>query len=249
MRIDTHTHVLLTKTSSFEWEDIILHFEVARAHELDVVCLTEHLDAKEFDRLYSGIFIENRLGAKVIDDGIIQLSNGLIVASGTEVPLKGGGEVGLCTTMNLLNSLEKQNGYYDLGSLLSYLNNIDAPYSLIGNHLCNPKKWIKDIEKYKDSIDAIEILSKYKHLKNEYKNLSKLLNKPLVSGSDSHTWVQFGLSYTDVEIEKFSILDFKKAIRNRDFKVYMDENTEKMIKVSELFRENLKSKINEREAA
>ena len=249
MRIDTHTHVLLTKTSSFEWEDVILHFDVARAHALDVVCLTEHLDAKEFNRLYSGIFIENRLRAQVIDDGIIQLPNGLIVASGTEVPLKGGGEVGLCTNMKLLNCLEKQNGYYDLESLLSFLYNSNTSYSLIGNHLCNPKKWIANIEKYKDSIDAIEILSKYRHLKDEYENLSKLLDKPLVSGSDSHTWVQFGLSYTDVEIEKFSILDFKKAIRNRDFKIYMDENTEKMIKVSELLRENLKSKINERKAA
>lgn len=242
MKIDTHTHVLLTKTSSFDWRDVELHFDIARAHGLHVVCLTEHLDAKDFNPLYNGIFYENKLEGHFLADGIIILANGLTIVSGAEVPLKDGGEVGLCASMDVINSLKKESGYYTLENLLKKLDKNGDEYSLIGNHLCHPKKWIKNIEKYVEFLDAIEILSKYRHLKKEYKELADSLGKPLVSGSDSHTWVQFGLSYTDVDIEKFTISDFKDAIRKEKFMVYMSELTETMIRISELFRENLKIK-------
>ena len=243
MKIDTHTHVLLTKSSSFEFDDVKLHFDIARAHGLDVVFLTEHLDATHFTSLYSGIFDRNHLRGQFLDDGIIKLTNGLIVVSGTEVPLNGGGEVGLCTKMSVIHSLQKKNGFYSLESLITFLNGTGEKYSLIGNHLCHPKKWIENIEKHIDSIDAIEVLSKYKHLRKEYKDLAESLGKPLVSGSDSHTWVQFGLSYTDVNINIFSISAFKQAMMESKFNVYMSENTDVMINVAELVRAHFKLKL------
>lgn len=248
-KVDTHTHVLLTKRHAFSWLDVALHFNIARAQGLDVVCLTEHLDADNFTSLYDGIFYDNKLGGQKISDGMILLSSGLLVVSGTEIPLKGGGEVGLCSSMRLISGLNKENSYYSLDSLISYIDSTDEHYTLIGNHLRHPKKWISDIEKHIDSFDAIEVLSKYRDILDDYRALANSLGKPLVSGSDSHTWVQFGLSYTEVDIQDFSLANFKEAIRGNKFSLYMSDDTNKIIKVSELFRKNLVNKAEERYVA
>ncbi len=241
MKIDTHTHVLLTKESPFDWKAVKFHFDIAKAQGLDVVCLTEHMDALHFNELYQGLFLENCFEAVEREDGTIQLPNSLIIAAGTEIPLKGGGEVGLYTTMKALNSLNKENGYYTLDSLVDKLINISEDYVLVGNHLCNPDKWIVGIEQKADSLDAIEILPKHSHLRNRYEELSNSLRKPLIAGSDSHTWIQFGLGYTNLDIAEFSLRNLKQAVIDNKFTISIHPDSEKMTHISEMYRKHLRS--------
>ncbi|PJD91621.1 MAG: hypothetical protein CK424_06230 [Legionella sp.] len=99
MKIDTHTHLFLTKESKPDWKSINFYFDIARMKDLDVVCCTEHLDAIHYSHLLNDLFLNNILGGELLDEGVVRLPNGLIATSGAEVALSGGADVGLHTQL------------------------------------------------------------------------------------------------------------------------------------------------------
>ncbi len=133
MKIDTHTHLLLKKNSKPDWNAIDFHFKVAKTHGLDVVCITEHIDAVYFSDLYRGLFEENRLGGEILGHGIIKLPNSLIMVLGTEVPLRGGGEVGLHAEYSLIKKLKTEKDSYTIDEIYNVLSDSGVDFVLIGN--------------------------------------------------------------------------------------------------------------------
>lgn len=238
MRIDTHTHLLLTKKSIPNWKEIELHFKVAKAQKLDVLCITEHIDAEFFTELYHGLFISNKLCGEIIGDGIVKL-NGLLIVSGAEIPLKDGGEVGLQTNLSTILSLNKQNSFYSIDELFNTVSKMTKDYIMIGNHLYVPGKWIEHAEEKLAILDAIEILPKEIHRKHHYESLADKLKKPLLSGSDSHVWSQLGIGYNEVHFTEYTLEAFKKAMKLNEVKMILSSEAEKLSAVSTLHHEFL----------
>jgi histidinol phosphatase-like PHP family hydrolase len=244
MKVDTHAHLLLTKKSQPNWREIKLYFDVAKAQRIDVLTITEHIDALYFVELYKGLFIENKLQGKILDDGIVELPNSVIVVSGTEIPLKGGGEIGLHTKLSTILSLNKTHGYYTIDDIFAEVDNkSNGDYIMIGNHLYVPGKWIDRVEKKLSLLDAIEMLPKELQRQTKYESLAANLNKPLLSGSDSHVWSQLGLGYNEVTIAEYSIKNFKNAIRNNKVTMKLSPEAEILSEVSKVYREFLMSNI------
>ena len=243
MKIDTHTHLLLKKETKPDWNLINFHFKIAKVHNLDVMCITEHIDAKYFTELYTELFINLKLGGSVLRDGIIQLPNSLVIVSGTEIPLKGGGEIGLHTDLSTILSLNKQNGFYSFDELVETVLGKTNDYIMIGNHLYVPGKWIEHVEEKLDKLDAIEMLPKENRKRPLYEALSKRLRKPLLSGSDSHVWTQLGLGYNIVDLPEYSIKAFKGALRENLVVMHISNEAERMSQASMLYRELLTSNI------
>ena len=238
MKIDTHSHLLLTKESKPNWKEIKFYFDIAKLQEIDVLTITEHLDATYFTELYQGLFVENKLQGKILDDGIIRLLNSIVVVSGAEIPLKEGGEVGLHTKLSTILSLNKAHGFYTIDDIFGIVNN-NSDYIMIGNHLYVPGKWIKYVEEKLSSLDAIEMLPKELPRQTRYESLAIKLNKPLLSGSDSHVWSQLGLGYNEVNINEYSISNFKNAIKSNQISIKFAPEAVKLSEISKVYREFL----------
>jgi hypothetical protein len=207
---------------------------VANAQGLNVLCITEHIDAVYFMDLYEGLFIENKLGGKILDDGIIKFPNSVTIGSGTEIPLNGGGEVGIQAKLSTILSLNRCNSHYKIEELSELLSN--NSYIMIGNHLYVPGKWIEHIEDKLCMLDAIEMLPKEIIRKDNYVSLAVKLGKPLLSGSDSHVWSQLGLGYNEVDISEYNISSFKEALKHGKVTMKLSSEAEKMSEVSTIYR-------------
>ena len=124
MLIDTHTHFLPSKSSTPDWKNISLYFDMAVNNDIDVLCYTEHLDAINYSSLLQEIFISNKLQGDIMGDGIIKLKNGLIVSSGAEISIAGGADVGVHANASTLLQLNTNKGFYTLESLVQSLQSL-----------------------------------------------------------------------------------------------------------------------------
>lgn len=245
MKIDTHSHLLYTKESSPDWKAISFFFDIAKLKGLDVLCVTEHLDALCYDELIDCLFQQNCLNGKLLREGVIQLTNSLIISSGAEVSLVGGADVGLHAKPSVLQALNKKKGYYNLYNLVDEVASLTDDYIIVGHHLYKPGKWIENIEEQAKFLDAVELPAKDIIQKERYESLKVSLNKHFVSGSDSHTWVQLGVGYTIIQDEvsdkecDFSIRLFKEAINDNRSSVQILMEPEKIIKISSAYRQYL----------
>lgn len=246
MKIDTHTHLLLTKNALPDWKAINYYYDVAKASGLDVVCMTEHLDAIYYPELLESIFRKNVLNGKMLADSVIKLPNSLILLSGAEVSLKGGADVGLHTNVNVLKKLNNEKGYYTLETLTEAVSRLTDDYILAGHHLYRPGKWIDNFEENNSLLTCIELPAKDIAQKEKYIALAEKFKKQVIAGSDAHTWVQLGVGKTFINsnaanTEYFDVSLLKKAISEKSVTPEIAPESEKIINISNLFRKYLTS--------
>lgn len=239
MKVDTHTHLLLTKEAHPDWKAINLYFNVAKSNGLDAVCFTEHLDAIYYGDLLDYLFNKNCFNAEILDEGVLRLPNSLVVTSGAEVALKGGADVGLHVKPKILKKLNKEKGYYTIDTLADTVGSLTDEYIIVGHHLYRPGKWIDQLEEKSHLLDSIEIPAKDILQLNKYLSLGRNLEKPFVAGSDAHTWIQIGIGQTILEIENkhLDVKCFKKAIKENRVNTTISPEAEKLINISRLYRD------------
>ncbi len=242
MWIDTHVHLLPTKKSRPDWEEVRFTFQVARTKGLDVVCLTEHRDSLGFDELYGEIFGENKLGGRVLKDDVIVLPSGLMISPGAEVSLSGGGDIGVHANVKAVMDLRPLSMACTATDVLGELEKGKNSYFTVAHHLLGDGKWWCDLEDIIQKIDAIEIPGKHPSWVGQYEKLMCDYNKAGVSGSDAHTWIQVGVGKTMVDEclwdkgEEGFIRGFKKAIRRKIPVPYVHESAEEVLALSGYYR-------------
>jgi tyrosine-protein phosphatase YwqE len=128
MKIDFHSHAKMTKRICFSLEYTEYLFREISNCGLDAICLTEHFNSIEFNKVYK--YISN----KYDNIGDHFLVNGIKVFTGMEIDIKEGGHILIIGNINsildinfkLKNNKEKNNFivFKDLLNLLS-------PYNLI----------------------------------------------------------------------------------------------------------------------
>ena len=243
MWIDTHVHLLPTKKSRPDWEEIDFTFQVASKKGIDVIFLTEHRDALGFDELYSEIFGENKLGGDVQENGVIVLPCGLMISSGAEISLKGGGDIGVHASVKALMDLKSLSMAYTATELLSEFEAGGGSYVTVAHHLLGDGKWWCDFEDVIEKVDAIEVPGKHPHLLSQYQGLAQKYSKTGVSGSDAHTWIQVGVGKTlvatgflDEGREENFIRKFKKVVTEGMTVPCVHKSAEEVLRLSSYYR-------------
>jgi hypothetical protein len=245
MKIDTHVHLLVSKAAPPDWQEIPFMLDSARRDGLDVLCICEHLDAVHYPDLMRGLFIERRLPGTLLRPGVYRLENGLVISAGAEVSLRGGGDVGVHATTDLLLSLNRQKGFYSLPELLVLVAGQGDRCAAVAHHVYYGTKWIADLPKVGGRLDAVELPAKDLASRDKYRSLSGDLGLPLVGGGDGHTWIQIGACYTELDdgdlgsADDFSVPAFKAALKRRHVKPVPVPGAERFIRMSRIYRERL----------
>ena len=243
MWIDTHVHLLSTKKSRPDWEEIDFTFQVAKKKGIDIVCLTEHRDSQGFDELYSEIFGEKKLGGQALEDGVIVLSSGLMISSGAEISLRGGGDMGVHASVKAVMDMRSPSMTYTATELLDELERKNNSYVAVAHHLLGDGKWWCDFDNVIRKVDAIEVSGKHPHWVERYKGLAQKYNKACVSGSDAHTWIQLGVGKTLVperflegESGESFIHGFKSVVRKAATVPCIHESADEVLRLSGYYR-------------
>jgi len=242
--IDTHVHLLVSKAAPPLWEEISFTADVARQDGLDVICITEHLDAQYYPDLVHGIFLEGKLGGELRAPGVVRLENGLILSSGAEIALCGGGDVGVHAAPEILLALRREKGSYGLGELLATLPTESNALAVVAHHYYWPGKCIAGLADYTDRIHAIEMPAKDLDNAQRYSDLAERLNLALVGGSDAHTWLQVGSCRSDGDLDVAETFDpehLRSMMIRRALQVRPLPAAAERIRMSKIFRTRLES--------
>lgn len=247
MKLDTHVHLLVSKTAAPDWPEIRFTAEAARRDGLDVLCICEHLDAVHYPTLMRGLFDDLRLGGRILRPGILRLENGLVISAGAEVSLAGGGDVGVHAAPEVLLSLDRRKGAYTLAALLAELDRRGAERAMVAHHVYYGSKWIAELPAVGARLDAVELPAKDLGAADRYVALAGELRLPMVGGGDGHTWIQVGACFTDLQDEMlpdaagFSPHAFRQALARRHVRPVPVAGADRFLRMSRLYRDRIEA--------
>lgn len=245
MIIDTHTHALVSKEATPNYEAIKFNLNIAKdVHGINVVCFTEHLDANSYRDLMRSVFDKNIFQGQKLSESLIKLNDNFYISSGAEISLKGGADVGVHTSLDILMSLSIQKGFYTIESLYDELSRKTSNFIIFAHHLFKPGKWIDRFDQYASCFDAVELPAKDIANKEKYYDFAEANKKTLVAGSDAHTWVQIGVGRTVLDDEHIKLGEqfhpsFKSSIAHGRQDVMIEPSATKIVEMSRAYRKTL----------
>jgi histidinol phosphatase-like PHP family hydrolase len=240
--IDTHVHFLVSKVAEPDWAEIGFAVRAARSDGIDIICVTEHLDAVNYEALVRGIFDEMRLGGTLIRPGVLQLDDGLILSSAAEIALKGGGDVGLHCSPQQLLALDRAKGAYSLADLVEHIAPFKDEVLLVAHHYFWANKSFAELPMLAQHVDAVELPAKDLAHTQDYVELAQRFDLPLIGASDAHTWVQIGSCRSHREVVSsgdFSHEELKRWVRGNELRAVPLEQAAERVRISRLLRDNL----------
>ncbi|WP_066316441.1 PHP-associated domain-containing protein [Bacillus sp. FJAT-29814] len=250
MNFDFHTHGKLGKKFDFSADYYLEMATHALQSGINGVALTEHFNTKNFHEVY------DTLDAHFpYEDGYYNIQS-LKVFPGMEVDIKEVGHI-LCIGNRQdiralraeLNDYTKEETFIPLENLLNLRSNYDM--LVIGAHPFRESTPLKDLDpSLLKQLDAFDLNGKDLHTRGIEENTMDVqtfaasLSKPVVGGSDTHHFKQFGAVYTVLDQECDTIAELKEAVINRQFhvKVAQDlpERVSEAIRLKAIEKEKLK---------
>ncbi|MCM3767256.1 PHP domain-containing protein [Neobacillus niacini] len=250
MNFDFHTHGKLAKKFDFSVDYYMEMANHALQSGLDGVALTEHFNTKNFHEVY------DTLDAHFpYEDGHYNIQ-GLKVFPGMEVDIKEVGHILCIGNRQDIRALRADlNDYTEEGTFIPFekLLNFRLSYDMlvIGAHPYRESTPLKDLDpSLLKQLDAFDLNGKDLHTRGievnsmDVQNFAENLSKPVVGGSDTHHFKQFGAVYTVLDQECNTIAELKEAVINRQFhvKVAQDlpERVSEAIRLKAIEKEKLK---------
>ncbi|MGL5315531.1 MAG: PHP-associated domain-containing protein [Peptostreptococcaceae bacterium] len=246
MNLDFHVHGLLTKKCDFNEALFLQGIETAKEQGLDGYILCEHFNSNDILTIYE--YLNNNY--EYIGDKYIV--SGLSIFVGMEVDVKNGGHVIVSGNRdNIMNVRKELEQHMESENFIEFeeLLNLGEKYGclMVGSHPyrdshklhLQPKELLKRLHAL--DLNATDIFKKgLECTKEEVENLSKEINVPFVTGSDSHYPIQLGSVKTKFNKEFITVKDIINSIDSRDYsievsktldlKVYSAKKTKKYIK-------------------
>lgn len=259
MNMDFHVHGLLSKIKDFNKEFFINEIYFAKSNGLNGIILCEHFNAKDFLVIYD--FLEKNF----IYEGDRYIVEGISVFPGMEVSIKNKGHVilagereSIIDIYDLLKAFREKDHLIELEDLLDQadifnLLKIGAHPCRRGHKLCNQSH---ELLKRLDALDlnGKDIFKKGESItRDELINLSQELGINIITGSDSHTPIQLGGIYTNLNKECSTIKELKDCIIKGDytveinsalnFKIFSSKILKRYLLKSETYDKNTEFKI------
>ena len=202
MNIDFHTHAKLSKKVDFSLAYFQEMAKVAVERGLDAIAITEHFNTKNFADVY------RTLDEHYPYNGHYYEIEGLKAFPGMEVDIAEVGHI-LCigelgqirALREALDNHETTEKFISFAALLR-LTAIYPDMLVIGAHPFRDSTPLIDLDPaLLGQLDAIDLNGKdlysrgIKQNSTDLEALSKQINKPVVAGSDTHHYMQYGVVY------------------------------------------------------
>ncbi|OOB79275.1 MAG: hypothetical protein BEN18_04400 [Epulopiscium sp. Nuni2H_MBin001] len=237
MKIDFHCHTLISRKAVFDNTLFDKTINQSKKMGLDAIVMTEHMSAKYFEQIldYLDLYYPYK--------NIYYHINDFRLYIGMEVDLKTNGHILVMGHKNDIVCLRRRllNKYPNSPSLEQFLTEardfetfiVGAhPYMLTGINTTTLKQ-----------LDALDMNGKDLRFKRQIENLSKTLNLPLVGGSDTHLYIQAGVTQTCLDKSFETIAELKQLLNTSPPKITSHPLIKFKIKLAGYVKKRIKKRI------
>lgn len=249
MNLDFHVHGLLSKKSNFNEGLFLQGIENAKDQGLDGFILCEHFNAKDILSIYK--YLEDNY--RYIGDKYIV--NGFSIFLGMEVDIKNGGHVIVSGNRKDILEVRKYLDKYsekpnfipfeellELGERFNLLMVGSHPYREDHKLFLQPKGLLSRLDAL--DLNATDIFKRgLEVVENEVERLSKEINVPYVTGSDSHYPIQLGSVLTNLYGDLNTVQDIKDVIKSEEYTINISKALDLKVFSAKSIKEDIKSKI------
>lgn len=251
MKIDFHTHVKISKTSQFMpqyFEDMILE---AKETELTAICMTEHFNTKRFFDIY------DYLDAHYDYENHYYKVHGLKIFTGMEVDVEEVGHIlilahrdDIVEMRETLVPYEVKPNFIPFKELMDLADQYNT--LRIGGHPLREGTPLTqhDPEQLK-RLDALDLNGRDLYAQGEHPYIKRLekfagdLGLPIVGGSDTHQYLQYGVVTNESDRNCETVDDLKQMIADDDYTVHISEDLQIKVKSARLVKKLIKSTLDE----
>ncbi len=252
LKIDFHTHVKISKGSQF----MIPYFEemVNEAKEtgLSAICMTEHFNTLRFFDIYDYLDSEYAYQDYYYD------VRGLKIFTGMEVDVNEVGHILIISHKDNIIAMRKElSRFEEKGNFIPFKDLMDLAdqYNTlrIGAH---PLREGTPLTQHDPDqlrrLDAFDLNGRdlYAQKGTSYKErlyqFAEEIGLPVVGGSDTHQYLQYGIILNDFETDCDTVDDLKKEIKKSNYKIQIADELPIKVKSARLVKKLIKSSLDER---
>lgn len=244
MKIDFHTHGKLAKNLPFSEQYTVQLFKEAKARGLDALCLTEHFNTQEFEKIY-GYITEN-----YPKDGDTYIVEGVRVFPGLEVDIQEGGHNLVIGTYKDILEIrrrvlpEKNKDFLPAKELFSIIKEYNVIFGAahVYRSGCHNLELSDELINCYDFFDLNGKDTGLMGLSNR-ENIEEVAaeyNKPVLAGSDTHQYLQYGVVYNDFFKEVNTIDDLRTEIEKENYSTSIDLGISQKVEAATLLKKALK---------
>jgi predicted metal-dependent phosphoesterase TrpH len=248
--LDTHTHGKLAKYLPFSKKYTQTLYKEAKKRGVEALCLTEHFNTQEFDHIYQ--FINQNYPRQ----GDAFLVEGVRVFPGLEIDMQEGGHnlvIGRYETILALREeilrLSSVEEFLPAAELFPLIKKYDVLFGAAhvyrqGVHnLLLPETLIQQYDFFDLNGKDMAVVGKENYPK--IIDIAKKYGKPVLAGSDTHQFLQFGSVYNRFEKEFTTIAEFRNEVAKGAYELYISPSVNEKVEGANLIKKALKQLHNQ----
>lgn len=249
MKIDLHTHVKLAKKTSFSHDYFREMMAEAKNNGLDAVAMTEHFNTWRYGDIY------DVLDANYSYENDYYLAEGVKVFPGIEVDIQEIGHILIIGRRdNVLELRERLEPYTKKGRFIKFEALLDwsedGGFLRIGAHPFREGTPLHHLpDELLQRLDAFDLNGKdiYSQGLETYQNkinpFAERLGRPVVGGSDTHQFMQYGSVVNHFDVEFSSVQELKELIQRAAYLVEVSPCIETKVKAANIIKALLKQNL------
>lgn len=245
MIIDMHTHGKLAKSLPFSEKYTRRLFQEAKSRGLDALCLTEHFNTQEFERIYA--FIQKNYP----QDGDTFLVEGIRIFPGLEIDMHEGGHNLVIGCFEEIMDLREHvltghsaADFLRAEDLFARVKNYNVLFGAahVFREGCHNLELPDELIKQYDFFDlngkdtGLQGLDNWKRVDAA----AERYNKPVLAGSDTHQYLQYKTVYNDFQQEVNTVSSLKSEIQKGNYTVHVDDFISGKVEAAGLLKKALK---------
>lgn len=249
MKIDLHTHVKLAKKTSFSHDYFKEMMAEARTNGLDAVAMTEHFNTWRYGDIYEV------LDANYSYQHGYYLADGVKVLPGIEVDIQETGHILIIgdrdRVLELRGRLEpytEKGGFIKFETLLDWSE--EGGFLRIGAHPFREGTPLHHLpDELLQRLDAFDLNGKDIYAQGLDTYLHKIepfaerLGKPVVGGSDTHQFMQYGSIVNHFDQEFRTVQELKDLIHRGAYRIEVSPSLEIKVKAANIIKALLKKNL------
>ncbi|KYD02710.1 hypothetical protein B4102_0305 [Heyndrickxia sporothermodurans] len=246
MNIDFHTHIKLSKKSSFSPKYCQEMVTEAKAVGLDAFALTEHFNTSNFLEVYD--YLDSQFPYQEDYYSV----EGLKIFPGMEVDVKEIGHILLISKresiIEMFHHLKphlEENKFIPFSDLMNLTESFEV--IKIGGHPFRPGTPLTQHEPDQlKRLDALDLNGKDLHslgIEVNQENVFRFaeeLGLPVVGGSDTHQYLQYGSVVNSFDVPCSTISELKNAIENKQYAITISPDLHLRVKSASLTKKLMK---------
>ncbi|UTR14927.1 PHP domain-containing protein [Salipaludibacillus sp. LMS25] len=249
MNIDLHTHMKLSKKTYFDEVYFNTMVAEALANDLNAIALTEHFNTLRFSDIYDSLDKHFPYESQHYN------AHGLKIFPGLEVDIAETGHILLIGARESVRAIRRHlepftepDHFVPFKQLLDWADELNM--IKIGAHPYRDSTPLHHLDKgLLSRLDAFDLNGKDLYVQGQdqlIQDVSRLadeLSLPIVGGSDTHHFLQYGSVYSTFPAPIATMTDLKSAIKDSNQQVHISPCLKTKVKSAILMKKMLKSSV------